>query len=131
MREIGGTANELSRRTQETCLMSRLFKALVAASALVALTGAAAADDSFIADFEFSPDAPVDVTYANFEKRAKKACRVESRMVGGVAARVQIEKLCREQLMTDAVAATKMDALIAHHEGRTLPETKLELASRN
>ncbi|MEH6807256.1 MAG: hypothetical protein V7651_00265 [Hyphomonas oceanitis] len=111
--------------------MSSLFKALVAASVLVVLTGAAAADDSFIADFEFSPDAPVDVTYANFEKRAKKACRVESRMVGGVAARVQIEKLCREQLMTDAVAATKMDALIAHHEGRTLLETKLELASRN
>ncbi|KCZ60617.1 hypothetical protein [Hyphomonas chukchiensis] len=111
--------------------MPSLFKTLIAASALVALTGAASADETFIADFEFTPDAPVDVTYANFEKTAKKACRVESRMVGGIAARVQIEKLCREHLMTDAVAATKMDALIAYHEGRTLPETKLELASRN
>lgn len=111
--------------------MPSLFKAFVVASALAALTGAAAADDTFTADFAYAADAPVDVTYANFEKTVKKACRVEPRMVGGVAARVEIEKACRDTLMTDAVAATKMPALIAYHEGRTLPEIKLELASRN
>lgn len=111
--------------------MSNFYKAIVAASALVALTGVASADETFVAGFEFSPDAPIDVTYANFQKTAKKACRVESRMVGGMAARVKIEKDCRDHLMTDAVAATKMETLIAFHEGRALPETKLALASRN
>jgi hypothetical protein len=111
--------------------MSNLFKALVAASALVALSGAAAADEQVSADFTFTPGTPVDVTYASFEKTAKVACRVEMRIAGGMSAKMKIEKACRDELMGNAVAATKMEALIAYHEGHTLPQNTIELASRD
>lgn len=96
--------------------MTILIKSAIAAAAFGGLAATASADTSFQASFEFTPSAPAETIYADFEKSAKRACRVDSREVGGIGQKSTIERKCRAELMDKAVQATGMATLIALHE---------------
>jgi hypothetical protein len=85
-----------------------------------ALCGPAFADkDAFKADFTFSKNLSVEANYANFERTANKACRVDVRLAGGLANKKSIEADCKTRLLADAVAASGKQDLIALHAERT------------
>lgn len=112
--------------------MFNTAKALLAASALIATAGVATAEDNFSAEFSFSPTAPVEVTYAQFEATAKRACRISFRRAGGLAMKSRIENACTENLVRDAVNATGLVSLIAYHGQNTGPvDRRVRMASNN
>lgn len=93
--------------------------ALIAAVSALGFVGTAHADPGFSARFDYNADAPLSETYARFEKTARSACKVDRVKAGGVAMKAKIEQLCTTQLVTEAVAATEIAALIAYHEAQT------------
>lgn len=101
--------------------MPRLIKVLIAASAVIATSGLACADDTFVAQFNYVPTAPVEVTYAAFQKTAHKACKIDRYSMPGVGARFTIEHACEKKLLADAVVATRQSVLIAYHAQFTAP----------
>ena len=86
----------------------------------LALCGTALADtETFKAKFTFDKNISTEANYANYERTAAKACRVDVRMVGGLANKARIETDCKARLMTDAVAASGKQELKALHVART------------
>jgi hypothetical protein len=96
--------------------MTMTIKALIAGSAMTLALGSATADNTFTADFTFSPTAPVEVTYERFEDIAEQACHVDSSDIRGVGVRMKVENTCRVQLLDDAVKASELRNLIAYHQ---------------
>jgi hypothetical protein len=85
-----------------------------------ALCGTAFAEkDTFKADFSFSSKLSVEQNYANYERTAVKACRVDARMVGGLSSKVAIEADCKKRLLADAIAKSGKGDMIALHAART------------
>ena len=112
--------------------MFNTAKTLIAATAFVATAGIATAEDRFTADFTFSPAAPVEVTYAQFEETAKDACRISVLEAGGLSMKRKIENACTENLIRDAVNATGLVSLIVYHEQSTSPaERRIRMARNN
>ena len=107
--------------------MTKLFKALIAGTALLALSGTAFAGEpaptTFMTTFKYDAVAPMVVTYVRFQKTAKRACKVNHRTAGGLAAKARFERKCQAQLVGDAVKATKLRTLIAYHNQRMGLET--------
>jgi hypothetical protein len=86
----------------------------------LALCGTALAETStFKANFTFSKKLSTEANYANYERTAVKACRVDVRIVGGLANKTKIEADCKARLMADAVAASGNPNMIALHATRT------------
>ncbi|MEM7492990.1 MAG: hypothetical protein AAF296_06370 [Pseudomonadota bacterium] len=98
--------------------MTKTIKALIAGSAMTLALGSASADNTFTADFTFSPTAPVEITYERFEDIAEQACKADASELRGVGVRMKIEDTCRAQLLEDAVKASKLRTLIAYHQQR-------------
>jgi hypothetical protein len=91
---------------------SFVFASLVS---LVASSGTAMAGSDFTARFDYSLDAPISETYARFEKKAREVCKLDRVKAGGVATMRKMEKACTVQLLSDAVAETRIPALVAYH----------------
>jgi hypothetical protein len=86
----------------------------------MALCGTAFADkDTFKADFTFSKTLSLEANYANYERTATKACRVDVRVAGGLANKTKTEADCKKRLLADAVAASGKQDMIALHAART------------
>lgn len=96
--------------------MTKTIKAFIAGSAMTLALGSANADNTFTADFTFSPKAPVEATYERFEDIAEQACKEDTSDIRGIGVRMKIKKTCRIQLLSDAVKATKLKNLIAYHQ---------------
>lgn len=103
--------------------MTTFTKTLIAAGAMLVCVGSASADNTFVADFTYTPTDSVEVIHATFERTAKKACRISRNEAGGISIKAKIEADCRRQLLNDAIAATKLEALIAYHARKTNPAT--------
>jgi hypothetical protein len=96
------------------------FKIAALTLSAFALCGAAFAEkDTFKADFSFNKALSVEQNYANYERTAVKACRVDARMVGGLSAKVKIEADCKTRLLADAIAKSGKADMIALHTART------------
>jgi hypothetical protein len=86
----------------------------------LALCGTAFAEtDTFQAKFTFNKNLSAEANYANFQRTAAKACRVDVRIVGGLANKIRIETDCKARLMADAVVASGKQDMIALHAART------------
>lgn len=98
--------------------MSNVTKALALISTLsfCAIAAPSFADSSIKADFSFSRSAPVADTYSAFETTAKAACQSDRLKTGGMGTKLKAEKICVEDLMQKAVAASQHSALIAYHD---------------
>ncbi|MGB3626604.1 MAG: hypothetical protein WA989_12295 [Henriciella sp.] len=95
--------------------MTLLIKTLVAGAALATAAATASAQSEFTARFDYSPDASIEVTYADFERTARKACST-GRETGTMARRAILERSCVSKLMDDAVEATNLRQLQAFHD---------------
>lgn len=93
--------------------------ALATVASTLALTATASADSDFTARFDYSADAPVAQTYARFEETAHEACKLDRVKAGGIAMKLKMEKACESKLLADAVAETRIPALIAYHDEQT------------
>lgn len=100
--------------------MTHSFKIAALVFSGLALCGTAFADkDTFKADFTFSKKLSVEANYANYERTATKACRVDVRAAGGLANKINIEADCKSRLLADAVAASGKQDMMALHAERT------------
>ena len=100
--------------------MTHSFKIAAVVLSGFALCGTAFAEkETFKANFTFNKSLSVEQNYASYERTANKACRVDPRMVGGIANKVNIERDCTQRLLTDAVAASGKADMIALHAQRT------------
>ncbi|MAK62767.1 MAG: hypothetical protein CMK09_17495 [Ponticaulis sp.] len=93
--------------------------ALASIVSLVALSGTAIAGSDFTARFDYSLDAPISQTYARFEKTARDVCKLDRVKAGGVGTMRKMENACTAQLLSDAVAETRIPALVAYHAEQT------------
>ncbi|MBU1286832.1 MAG: hypothetical protein KJ871_03815 [Alphaproteobacteria bacterium] len=110
--------------------MSITLKAVLAAAALGFVTvGAASADTTFNAKFNYNPDLSPEVTYTAFERQARHACRVDSRNAGGLGGKLKYERACQAEMLANAVAATKSVGLISLHAAKTKPNAESVMAS--
>ena len=96
--------------------MTNTFKTLIAASALIAFSGTAFAGETTSTTFTYDSSAPVEVTYERFQDIAEQACEIDLRDAGGIVAKTRMENICRVELVSDAVKATKTNVLIAFHD---------------
>jgi hypothetical protein len=86
----------------------------------LALCGTAVAEkDTFEAQFRFSSKLSVEQNYTNFERTAARECRVDARMVGGLANKTNIEADCKTRLLADAIAKSGKADMITLHAQRT------------
>lgn len=107
-------------------------RALVSAAAFLAIAGTAAAQENFTASFDYSPTAPVSQTYAAFQDTATQLCKIDRRDVASLGVRTRMQAACTKQLVADAVAATRMTALIAYHrEQNHISAPAIQLAARD
>ena len=95
-----------------------IFLPFLAASALFACPVAAEPITTYTVDFTYDLDAPASETYAQFKRSARAACRMDAPDVLTFAARRE-ERACAQRLLSDAVQATNLSALIALHEAET------------
>jgi len=96
------------------------FKIAALALSGFALCGTAFADkDTFKTNFTFNKTLSIEANYANYERTAAKACRVDARIAGGLANKVKVEADCKVRLMADAVAASGKQDMVALHAART------------
>ena len=96
--------------------MTNTLKTLIAASALLAISGTAFADQPVSTSFTYDASAPVDVTYERFQKIAEKACEISLRDAGGLVVKTRMQNKCRSEMVDEAVQATKTNVLIAYHK---------------
>tara|TARA_R110000803_G_scaffold72368_1_gene136046 strand:- start:215 stop:559 length:345 start_codon:yes stop_codon:yes gene_type:complete len=99
--------------------MAHLIKTLIAGSVFAAMAGAASAEAGQAAVFTYTPSAPVDVIYTEFETSAHRACRIGLAKAGGVRMKASIEKSCQAQMVANAVKATERQDLLVYHEQET------------
>ncbi len=100
--------------------MTNIFKTLIVSSAFIALSGtalsgAALAGEPTSTTFKYNASAPVEVTYAQFQQTAERACNFRHSVAFGRAGKDRVEKKCEAQLVAAAVAATKIKTLLAYH----------------
>ena len=101
---------------------SMTIKALGAALLALGLTTAAQAtprDETFSVTFRFSPDAPVEKTYADFRKTAERACRANVATISLLPRSDEATRACEEELMIKAVLKSRAENLIEYHEQQT------------
>lgn len=112
--------------------MTTLSKALIAAAALLTVSGAAAAENTFEAKFSFTPTDSVETIYDQFETTAAKACKADASQTRSLSVRTKIESDCRKQLIDGAVEASNLLTLIAYHQEQTQPgqPTALQFAEQ-
>ncbi len=99
--------------------MTNIIKIFITCSAILTLSGTAFADDSILTRFTYDASAPVEQTYARFQKTAERDCNIRLRAAGGLVMKTRVEKKCRAQLIANAVKATKIKTLIAYHSQLT------------
>lgn len=95
------------------------FKTICVIAASLGLTStipanAAERGDQFRVNFDFTRTAPVEITYADFRRTAKRACRTNQ---GGstLLRALEVQQVCQEDLVERAVLATGLSKLITHH----------------
>lgn len=93
-------------------------KIALAFAVAAALSGTAAAQNTFKARFAYDVNATPEANYAAFEAIARRACRTDIREAGNVANKQQIEADCSARLMAKAVATTQNADLTALHAER-------------
>ena len=96
--------------------MTNTLKTLIAASALIATSGTAFADEPVSTTFKYDASAPVEVTYERFQKIAEKACEISLRDAGGLVVKTRVQNKCRAEMVAEDVEATKTEVLIAFHK---------------
>ena len=110
--------------------MTNTFKTLIAASALIALSGTAFAGETTSTKFTYNSSAPAEVTYERFQDIAEQACVISLRDAGGLVTKTRMESKCRAEMVDDAVKATKTTVLIAYHNQKIEAEAEaIRLAS--
>lgn len=107
--------------------MSKFITTAFTAAALIAVSGAAhAQDDTFNASFKYDTKAPVAQTYTNFEKSAEAACRGEIKRAGfrTTESNTWQQRKCKRELIEQAVKSTRNSKLIAFHNYSVNPSSK-------
>jgi hypothetical protein len=105
------------------------FKLAALVISSFALTGVASADPTFTAKFRYDNSQTAEANYTSFERTAKRECRVDIRMVGGLASKTRIEADCEKRLLADAIAASGQTGMIALHAARTGASTQVAKAN--
>lgn len=89
----------------------------------MALSAAAApSPETFTVAFSFTPDAPVEQTYADFRETARRACRDTIDDIRLTPQFQRARRLCEAQLIEDAVMQSGLDRLVALHARETAPD---------
>jgi hypothetical protein len=91
--------------------MFTISKALIIGAVAILSTSAVSAQDNITASFRYQRALTVEANYDAFELTAKRACNVISNLV-----EFKARKNCRESLLEQAVAATKVGSFIAYHQ---------------
>lgn len=95
--------------------MKTLISTIALASVAALSIGSASANDTFDVKFSYAPAAPVATIHKTMAKTAKRACLKEYRNHVSVGFNTAPLRSCQEELLAQAVEATKIDELVAYH----------------
>ncbi|WP_108809995.1 hypothetical protein [Sphingorhabdus sp. Alg231-15] len=90
--------------------MSILSVSLIVSFTAVVATTAASAQETRITNFRYDKTISIESNYAKFEKTARSACTYISSLH-----RFKARKECRDDLMNQAIVATKQLPMIVYH----------------
>lgn len=94
--------------------MSILSKALIIGTAALLSTSAASAQTDPSFSFRYDRAASVEQNYEVFQRTAKRACESQTLLMT-----YSKQRECRNSLVSQAVAATKLGSFVAYHASRS------------
>jgi hypothetical protein len=103
--------------------MFNTAKVLIAGAVAILSTSAVVAQDTITSKFRYNRALSVEANHEAYRLTAKRACDYVSTL-GGLKA----QRECRESLINQAVAATKVSSFTAYHQSR---DETVQIASAN
>lgn len=97
---------------------------------LVSAAEAAPARSTQEVGFSFSRSAPVEETYKDFQRTARRACDTSSPM-GHLSRLRTAEKKCEAELLERAVVKAEIPGLTRHHADQVAPARRTTISSSN